>query len=66
LHEPHYAIIYERNGGWEMVGMANIYGNLVVPGEKTKKDSTVALWDVLVPAAFLFNIVKDSARSEGV
>ena len=64
-HEARYVNIYERNGAWEMVGFANIYANLAVPGEKTKKDSTGKLWDVVVPGAFLFTCVKDPSGPKG-
>jgi len=65
FHEARYACLYERNGGWEMVGFANIYGNLPVPGEKTKKDSFGGQWDIVVPGAFLFVIVKDPTGPKG-
>ncbi|KUJ23776.1 uncharacterized protein LY89DRAFT_662578 [Mollisia scopiformis] len=64
-HEGRYACIYERNGIWEMVGFANVYANLLVPGEKTKKDQSGRQWDVLVPGAFLFTCVKDPTGPKG-
>jgi hypothetical protein len=65
LHEPRYSCIYERDGGWEMIGIANIYANLVAPGEKTKKDASGRQWDIFVPGAFLFTCVKDPAGPKG-
>jgi hypothetical protein len=65
LHEARYCCVYERNGGWEMMGIAHVYGNLHVPGEKTKTDLSGRQWDVVVPGAFLFNCVKDPAGPKG-
>jgi hypothetical protein len=62
FHEARYACIYERNGGWEMVGFANVYANLLVPGEKTKADLSGRRWDVVVPGGFIF---KDPAGPKG-
>ncbi|KAF3929072.1 hypothetical protein ABW20_dc0105142 [Dactylellina cionopaga] len=65
-HEARYGCVYERDGGWEMVGFANIYANLPVPGEKTKTDSAGVQWDVMIAGAFLFNLVKDSTGPKGL
>lgn len=65
FHDSRYACIYERNGIWEMLGFANLYANLLVPGEKTKKDSTGRLWDVYVPGSLVFTCVKDPAGPKG-
>ena len=65
LHEPKYCCVYERDGGWEMVGMATIFGNLHVPGEKTKTDLSGRKWDVAVPGALLFACVKDPTGPKG-
>jgi hypothetical protein len=65
LHEARYCCVYERDGGWEMMGLATIYANLHVPGEKTKTDSSGRQWDVAVPGALLFNCVKDPAGPKG-
>jgi hypothetical protein len=48
-----------------MLGFANVYANLLVPGEKTKKDSTGRLWDVYVPGSLVFTCVKDPAGPKG-
>ncbi len=61
FHDARYACIYERNGGWEMLGFAHLYANFLVPGAKTKKDSTGRLWDVYVPGSLVFTCVKDPA-----
>jgi hypothetical protein len=65
FHEARYACIYERNGCWEMIGFANVYANLVVPGEKTKTDSAGRQWDVVVPGALFFTCVRDPAGPKG-
>jgi hypothetical protein len=65
LHEARYCCVYERNGGWEMMGVAHIYANLVVPGEKTKTDLSGHQWDVVVPGAFLFTCVADPSGPKG-
>jgi len=65
LHEARYINIYERDGGWEMMGVANVYANLHVPGEKTKTDLSGRQWDVVAPGAFLFTCVKDSTGPKG-
>lgn len=65
FHEAQYVCIYERNGGLEMVGLADIYANLPVPGEKTKTDASGCQWDVLVLGALLFNCVKDPVDPKG-
>jgi hypothetical protein len=65
LHEPRYCCVYERNGGWEMVGVAHIFGNLPVPGEKARTDSAGGHWDVEVPGAFMFTCVMDPSGPKG-
>ncbi|KAJ6263726.1 hypothetical protein Dda_2296 [Drechslerella dactyloides] len=65
LHEARYVCVYERDGGWEMVGVANIYCNLPVPGERTKTDLSGRKWDIVVPGSFIFNCVQDSAGPKG-
>jgi len=64
-HEARQVCVYERNGGWEMVGSANIYANLQVPGEKTKTDLTGRKWDITSPGTFVFNCVKDPSGPKG-
>lgn len=65
LHEARYCCVYERNGGWEMMGIAHVYGNLVVPGDKTRKDLSGRQWDIEVPGAFLFACVPDPSGPKG-
>jgi hypothetical protein len=48
-----------------MVGFADFYGNLLVPGEKTKTGLSGRQWDVVVPGPFLFTCVKDPAGPKG-
>ncbi len=61
FHDSRCVCVYERNGGWEMLGFAN----LLVPGEKKKKDSTGVLWDVYIPGSLVFTCVKDPAGPKG-
>ena len=51
-----------------MLGQANMYANLHVPGSEPKvKDGTGKEWDVVTPSAFHFEYVKDSqAEHDGV
>ncbi|KIW67160.1 hypothetical protein PV04_06432 [Phialophora macrospora] len=65
LHEARYCCVYERDGGWEMMGVAHIFANLAVPGEKTKPDRSGRLWDVTVPGAFLFTCVAEPNSLKG-
>jgi hypothetical protein len=65
LHEARYTCVYERDGGWEMVGVAIIYANLPAPGPKTKTDRSGQEWDVAAPGAFIFNCVEDEAGPKG-
>jgi hypothetical protein len=64
-HEARYVCIYELNQTWEMVGFAHVYANLLVPGEKTKTDSSGRQWDIVVPGALHFICVKDPAGPKG-
>jgi hypothetical protein len=64
-HEPRYCCIYERNGAWEMLGVANVFANLQVSGQKTKKDLSGREWDIMTPGAFLFTCVKDPNGPKG-
>ncbi|KAL6240705.1 hypothetical protein RBB50_012415 [Rhinocladiella similis] len=65
LHEARYCCVYERNGGWEMMGVAHVFANLPVPGEKTKTDLSGRKWDVAVPGSFLFTCVADPGGPKG-
>jgi hypothetical protein len=48
-----------------MMGVAHIFADLAVPGEKTKPDLSGRLWDVTVPGAFLFRCVADPSGPKG-
>lgn len=65
LHQARYCCLYERNGGWEMMGIAQIYANLAVPGDRTKTDMSGRQWDVCIPGAFLFTCVSDPSGPKG-
>ena len=65
FHETRYATIYQRDGAWEMVGFANVYANLLVPGVKTKEDGKGRKWDVVVPGALFFTVVEDPEGPKG-
>jgi hypothetical protein len=55
LHDPQLLVAWETDGGWEMLGVATLYWNLVAPGEGAKtKDSAGKAWDGAGPAAFAF------------
>ena len=76
--------INEEEGRWEngrigfanvsaflcsaVLGQANMYANLHVPGSEPKvKDGTGKEWDVVTPSAFHFEYVRDSkAEHDGV
>ena len=51
-----------------VLGQANMYANLQVPGPEPKvKDGTGKEWDMVTPSAFHFEYVKDSeAKHDGV
>lgn len=65
LHEVHYLCAYEHNGQWENMASANIFANLLVPGEKTKTDLSGRKWDVSSPAAVRFQYETDSGGPRG-
>jgi len=66
LHEARSVCVYERGGGWEMVGTTVLHADLPVPGgEKTKKDVSGRAWDLAMPGAMVFNVVKDPAGLNG-
>lgn len=65
LREARYCCVYECDGGWEMVGIATVYANFAVPGEKTKTDRSGRQWDIAIPGALLFNCVADASGPKG-
>lgn len=61
LHDPYFAVTWENDNGWEMIGAANLYWNLAAPGDGAKvKDSQGKEWDGKGPAAFKFRYVKQA------
>jgi len=68
LHEPYYLVCTEVADGWDMIGFANVYGNLngsPAPGEKKVKDLQGKEWDLRVPSGFHFHYIKDSKAENG-
>lgn len=68
LHDPNFLSCTETKDGWDMIGQANVFGNLHVEGKEPKvKDSMGKEWDVMTPAAFHFEYVRDGkAKHDGV
>lgn len=61
-HIPYYGVTTEVSDGWQMIGQATVYANLVgqpAADEQKLKDAQGKEWDVAVPAAFKFHYVKD-------
>ncbi len=59
VHYPEFAIAWEVEGGYEMIGTATLYYDLDVPGDGAKiqgKDGNQ--WDGQGPGAFHFRYVK--------
>jgi hypothetical protein len=67
-HVPYYLVCRDRDYGWEMIGQAHLYGNLVgergegeppkVTDKRTEKE-----YDVCVPGAFRFQYVKGKGKN---
>jgi len=68
LHDPDSLSCYETKDGWDMIGQVDVYTNLHIEGSEPKvKDSSGKEWDVVTPAAFHFQYVKDSkANHDGI
>jgi hypothetical protein len=66
-HEPRWLCCWETQEGWEMVGEAVLFGNLVAPGGSGQAHTDLAgkKWDVGVPSAFHFKYVKDTEAKHG-
>ncbi|ORY19303.1 hypothetical protein BCR34DRAFT_210604 [Clohesyomyces aquaticus] len=61
-HIPQFIAVWERENGWEMLGVATLYWSLPVPGEGVKvKDDNGKEWDGAGPAAFDFWYRKTNA-----
>jgi hypothetical protein len=67
-HQPYFSIWYEIDEGYEMLGLAHLYGNLVgEPGaDETKyEDDQGRQWDVKIPGAFRFAFRKTDKAAHG-
>ncbi len=64
-HEPAFYTIHETATGWDLIGWANIFANLPVPGDKVR-DALGREWDIKVPGAFHFVYVKDPSGPKGL
>jgi hypothetical protein len=51
VHEPSYAVINETADGYACFGQAMIFGNLKVPGTKTKTDPVGRSWELAVSSS---------------
>ncbi|KAF2132492.1 hypothetical protein P153DRAFT_393472 [Dothidotthia symphoricarpi CBS 119687] len=61
LHEPQFLVIWEVKDGWEMIGVATLYWNIVAPSHGAGvKDRLGKEWNGAGPAAFKFHYVKQS------
>ena len=59
LHYPEFAVVWEVDGGWEMLGVAILYYNLAAPGDGAKiKGKDGKQWDGEGPGAFQFRLAK--------
>jgi len=68
FHEPYFAVITETADGWDMIGLAKVFGNLngsPAAGEKKVKDLQGREWDMGVPGAFHLHYVKDPQAENG-
>jgi len=65
-HEPYSYVIHETATGWDLIGEANIFGNLPVPGEGKTKDAEGREWDIKVTGAFHLVFVKDPSGPKGM
>lgn len=67
---PFYMVVTETEYGWEMIGVANIFGNLPgqpKEGEVKVKDVYGGEWDVKMSGGFRFQYRKsDGAKYDGI
>lgn len=61
-HEPQRYVIWETETGYKLTGVAKMYVNLPVPGEKKCKDLEGREWDCVGNGAFEFEYVKDNSE----
>jgi len=65
-HEPQHYIIWETDEGFKLTGLAKMYTNLPVPGEKKCKDLEGREWDCVGNGGFSFEYVKDPSGPKGL
>jgi hypothetical protein len=67
-HEPHYYLIWENDTGYELTGVAYLYGNLQNPHNDSEKvkDLEGREWDFKGLGSFYFVFVKDSNGPKGL
>lgn len=63
-HDPTFAMVWEKENGWGMFGIANLYYNLVVPGDGEKVKAVGSEWDGVVPAAFRFSYTHNGSGED--
>ncbi|EXJ68737.1 uncharacterized protein A1O5_08531 [Cladophialophora psammophila CBS 110553] len=62
LHRPYFVMCTETENGWEAMAQAHFYANMVgqpAAGEKKVTDPEGNAWDIVVPAGFHFEYVRD-------
>jgi hypothetical protein len=65
-HEPAFCVVWDWAQGWHMIGQANVYFNLPVPGnEKKFTDLSGEKWDVCAPGMFHFQYKRVPGASNG-
>jgi hypothetical protein len=65
-HEPDQFIVWETDRGYKLNGIAKVYTNLLVPGEKKHKDLTGRAWDTVGNGGFTFEFIKDPSGPKGL
>lgn len=66
-HSPNFLVCSEMEGGWRMIGEANLYVNLSGKGEGGKgvRDGEGREWDVMVPSAYSLEYVREEGAKHG-
>ena len=65
-HEPVWLCISETPTGYEFVGNAKLFFNLLVPGEKSLVDVQGREWDGVIQGMFHFTFVRDPTGPKGL
>ena len=68
-HQPTGAIVVETESGWEMMGKADLYVNVLGEpgaGEVKVKDATGKEWDAMCVGMFRFVFTKDPQGKDGI